>query len=431
MRQIFFSYMFVMPFMSAFAPTEWLPLPLILLIAALPFVMAGRRTIPLDFSARRDAGIVLMWLSGCLAILFSPISAGVKNVNYSIAMLICYVFFFCVTRAITLQARLAWTDVAVAARICLGFLSIAVVLEFYLASFHGVFYTDVLHFAHKDLTEAYFVNENYRRPRAFSAEPGFTALAFECLWPLTLIGGGGIWRRWWLHALYFAAFTVLASAAAMACLLSAMGIVWLLRNRDWRILTQFSATLLIIFLPMIGTESGQEIFWALFGRKFDLLAVNALPIGNAITLFDRLNSYEVGFDLLLSHPFGIGWGTLGQAFVERIPLGNAGMLNGSGLLNLHLDIGVAAGLLGLAGWLIFVGVRLRDVVTSPLKPSIYLAVALLSLFLHHLFVTEFQYPFLWFALALADKLALESRFVDRAAATPKQLDASSSLGGEL
>jgi hypothetical protein len=412
MRTIFFCYVLLMPFMSALAPAEWFPLPLILLLVAAPLVMLGRHTMPIEYAIRRDLGLLLMWLCGCVAILFSPIPAGSKNINYSIAMLTCYLFFFCVARAMTLQARLNWFDVAKAARICLAFLSLAVIVEFYLASFHGIFFADIIHFAHKELNAANFVNENFKRPRAFSTEPGFTALSFECLWPLTLLDAR-LGRHRWLHGLYLVAFAMLASAAALACMLAALAVLWLARSRDVRVMVRFVAILLLIGLPVVLTDAGQEALWVLFGRKFDIVAVDALPDGDVLTLFDRLNSYDIGFDLLLKHPLGIGWGTLGQSFADSLPVSDAGSLSGSGMLNLYLDVAVASGLVGLLGWLHFVGLRVRDALGSPHSAAPYVAVGLLSVTFHHLFVTEFQFPFLWFGLLLADKLALQTRLVGR------------------
>lgn len=409
MPTIVFVYILLMPFMSALAPAEWTPLPLLLLVIVTPMLVLRRSPVTLAFVARRDWSFALMFFCGVVGVGFSSLPSGGKNINYSVAVLVCYFFFFCMARRLVCDPNVRWERIGRYCQWSLVLLSAGVMLEFYLASFHGVFFADIIHFAHKDLTVANLVTADFKRPRAFSAEPGFTALAYECLWPLTLLARR---QRWWLHVFFAVAFLMLASAAAVACMLLAMAIVWTVRGRDWRSALKFTFVLAIAVGALLATEAGQDAAWTLFGRKLDISAASVVSDAeDAKTLFDRLNSYDVTATLLMDHPLGVGWGTLGQAFADRLSVPNVGQLNGSGLLSLYLDILVASGALGLFLWLVFVGKRIRDLLISDMPFSPYIAVALLSVCLHHMFVTEFQFPFLWFGLALADKLALGARRV--------------------
>jgi len=407
MPVIAFSYVLLMPFMSALAPAEWTPLPLILLIVLSPMLLVRSSRATLGFVVRHDWPFALMFCCGVAGIWFSSLPTGIKNLNYSLAVLVCYFFFFCIARRMICDPTVRWELLGRCCQWSLGLLSAAVITEFYLASFHGIFFADVIHFAHKDLTVANLVTADFKRPRAFAAEPGFTALAFECLWPLTLLARR---QRWWLHLMFVAAFLMLASAAAVACMGIALTIVWAAGSRDWRSAAKVLLLAIAVAVPLLATEAGQEAAWAVFGRKIDVsTAVAFYDADDARTLFDRLNSYDISATLLMEHPLGVGWGSLGQAFADQVSLPGIGQLNGSGLLSLYLDIAVAAGAAGLLLWLLFLGKRVQAVLASQDARARLVAVALLSVALHHMFITEIQIPFLWFALALADKFAMDSR----------------------
>ena len=401
MRGPFAVYVLLMPFMSALAVTEILPLPLVFLVILAPFVISAAGAFAPDL--RRDVGFFLAFALGCAAMLGSPIPLGSKNLNYPAAILVSYLMFFFVVRAWVQQPKITWTLVSTAAHLCLVVLSIAIIVEFYLASFHGIFYSDLIPFAHGDLNIADLVTADFKRPRAFAAEPGFTALSFECLWPLTFAGRRGR-RVPGLHFLYGCAFSLLASAAAIASLSIALLVVWLVRSRASRGLFQLGSIVLFVAVVLGTTETGQEIAWSVIGRKFDLASFDAAPNDSAVTVVDRLTTYAVGLQLILSHPFGIGWGTLGQAFFTNASLFDVGPLAGSGMLSFYLDVAVASGGLGLLAFLFFVGRRVVGALRSKHPMAPYVAVALISLCIHHAVVTEFQFPFFWFALTLADKL---------------------------
>jgi hypothetical protein len=407
MRAIALVYVMLMPFMSALAPTEWTPMPLLVLIIVAPVLLVRSSPVNLAFVVRYDWPFAIMFLCGISGIWLSSLPSGSKNINYSLAVLVCYLFFFCVVRRLFCAISIRWEHVGRYCQWSLGMLSMAVLLEFYTASFHGIYFADVIHFAHKDLTVANLVTAEFKRPRAFSAEPGFTALAYECLWPLSLLARR---QRWWLHLVIAGAFFMLASAAAMACMGLALAIVWITHSRDWRSAAKFLLLTLLTLGSLLATEVGQDIAWSVFGRKLDISGAWTFHDANdSKTLFDRLNSYDISMTLLMLHPLGIGWGSLGQVFADDLSLPGIGHLAGSGLLSLYLDIVVATGFIGLLFWLLFIGWRVRILLASSNQRTRSVAVALLAVSLHHMFITEIQMPFLWFALALADKLILDTR----------------------
>lgn len=397
-------YVMLMPFMSALAPSEWLPLPLLVLLLALPGLLRRRDGPGLGQAIARDAGFLLAFALGLMGILWAPLPVGAKHVNYSAAVIVSYSLFFVAVRAWLHHPAVSLQWVGVCAHRCLTLLSVAIAVEFVLASYFGVFFADLIPYAHGDLNIANLVSDAFKRPRAFAQEPGFTALAFECLWPLTLLAHRPPWR----HLLYLVGFSLLASAAAMMAFAFAAAVVWLAQRRSLRSLGIVAACAALLAALAMFTETGAEVMWAVLGRKLDLgAAADDGVTGDAVTVIDRVSTYLIGWQLLLDHPLGIGWGSLGQAFATNISLPEIGGLRGSGMLSLYLDVAVASGWLGLACLLVFVGRRAVAILRSRDPRAAAVAMSLLAVVFHHSLVTEFQFPFFWFALALADRFVAD------------------------
>jgi hypothetical protein len=370
-----------------------------------------------------DGAWFLMFLLGCLALAWSPWPGGAKNLNYTAAIAVSYGLFLFVVRGLMLLPELRWEDISRAASMGLTILALAVVAEFVMASFYGVFFSDIIPYAHRDLTVANFIDERFRRPRAFATEPGFTSLAFECLWPLTWLD-----RRpghWFRQALFGTAFLLLGSAAGMGSLLFAVGLWWVLKSRDWKRSLIFVGAIAVVVVPVSLTDSGADALWSLFGRKFDIFTPEAAAEGaEGVTVLDRIATWAVGVDLIQTQPLGIGWGSLAQLYADELYLPATGTLNGSGMLSLPLDVTVAAGLPGLLAFAWFFGLRWRRVLTMQSSQARCVGIALMSVTVHHLFITEFQFPFMWFAIALADRLAFDAEhaFEARHAVPPSGSD---------
>jgi hypothetical protein len=402
------AYMLLMPFMSALAPSAWLPLPLLLLLLVLPWLLARRAGPDLTTGLRLDAGFLLALGLGVLAVLWGPLPLGTKHYNYIAAVAVSYSLFLVAVRSWLCDPGLNLPKIGAGAHLALAVLSVAVIAEFLLASFAGYFLSDLIPFAHDDLNVANLVTEPFKRPRAFAHEPGFTALAFECLWPLTLLAPARRWR----HGLYGLAFVLLASAAAIVAFSVALTVLWLVRSRSLKGLLLALTVVAAAAGAVMVSETAADIAWTVVGRKFDIgtaLAAGEDAGGETVTAFERASTYLVGLELLSSHPFGVGWGSLGEAFATDALLPEVGALRGSGMLSLYLDVAVASGWLGLAGMLWFVIGRVVGLLRCGEPAAGPVACALMAVGFHHLLITEFQFPFLWFAIAVADRLLLEAR----------------------
>lgn len=407
MKKILLIYIVLMPFMSALALSEWLPLPLVFIWLVSPIILFKKKGLELTTQIHRDLGWIVMFFLGFLAMAYSPLPLGIKNLNYSAAMIVCYLSFFLLVRIMLTHTQVRWSDISNASHVALAVLSLATIFEFYTASFHGVYFSDIIPFAHEDLNIANLVNDNFKRPRAFSLEPGFTALAFECLWPLTFLDFKTRRFSFWIHTFYGTAFILLASAAAIGCLIVAVLVVWLNRGLDWRNFLKVSTAIILVLVPLSLSESGQELLWSVFGRKVDIFTLDVSDGADGVSALFRLSTYKTGLSIVAAFPVGVGWGGVGQAFFQGISLPVDATLMGSGMLSLYLDIAVASGVLGLFAFLWFIGLRISCVLSSTRPESVFVSCALISVCFHHVFITELQLPFLWFMLALADKFVIE------------------------
>jgi hypothetical protein len=172
MPKVVFLYVLLMPFTSALAPSEWAPLPLLLLIVIMPLLLIMPTRVKLVFVLRNDWPFILMFCVGLAAIFFSSLPSGSKNLNHSLAVITCYFFYFYTARRLLCCHTVRWDHIGLACQWSLGVLSLGVVFEFYLASYHGVFFADVIHFAHADLPVADLITADFKRPRAFAVAFG-------------------------------------------------------------------------------------------------------------------------------------------------------------------------------------------------------------------------------------------------------------------
>lgn len=410
MTWLLILYVGLLPFVSALSLGPWLPLPLLLMIGYAPWVVFRRGTSAFRVCFRRDLPFYVMYLLGILAMLISPVAPGGKSINYLFAVLVTFGFFYLMARELLVEQGITWDWIGRAARISLGFLAGAVILEFITASWFGKFISDFIPFAHSDLNVSYLVNEHFRRPRGFTKEPGFTAVAFECLWPLTWIGRPkASWTpAWWgLQLIYLVAFLLLASAAGMGCLAVSGFLVWIFKSRNFKALLKVGLPIAAALALIAATPAGGDILWTVVGRKLHLFGVGEIEeLTDKLTAVERLARYEAGIRILASYPLGVGWGGVSEAFGQRISLTGGLFFEGTGLINLFLDFAVASGVIGLICFLMFVGRKWSAVLSNGRPLSLWVSIALISVSLHHVFITEFHMPFLWFLLALADRVWL-------------------------
>ena len=126
---------------------------------------------------------------------------------------------------------------------------------------------------------------------------------------------------------------------------------------------------------------------------------------------DRPYIYYTSLNIINEYPLGVGWGTLSQVFQDGVGLSdNIPPIIGAGAISFFLEIGIASGWLGLLFIFLFITrkvfllFRLNKVtdVRFYSTPALAVSVSLIAVSIHHIFVSVYYFPFIWFSLALAD-----------------------------
>ena len=119
--------------------------------------------------------------------------------------------------------------------------------------------------------------------------------------------------------------------------------------------------------------------------------------------------YYTSFAIIEEYPFGIGWGSLSQSFSNNYSIAgnNIPTLIGGGAISLYLEIALASGWIGLGIFVLIVFRKVTLLYKLYFKhkdsiPILAVALSLISISLHYMFVSLYHLPFFWFTLALAD-----------------------------
>lgn len=368
-----------------------------------------------------DALFASIYVLGLLPLMLHPTTNGKQNIVYLVLWPAIWFVCYWWIREWGLISRLCFADVSKAATAGCIMLAGAIILEFALANTAGRYLSDFIPFSISTFPDANVLGDELKRPRGFSAEAGFTSIAFECLLPLSyytvrkrrlrLIAFG---------ALVLPAYLLLFSAASISFFALTM-LVYVQINHGTKraVLTALGIGMPIAFVALTSDEVS-FVLYEVIARKF--LEFSASEGGPTADTFSRPEAYSLGLAILMERPFGMGWGTLSQQAANGLPLFGT-ELKGTGLISLPLEVGAAAGLIGLGLYLAIVFRKLKRLSVIGTLPSRLVFVSLLWVSLHHMVVLEFWFPMLWLSMALADIVCRENRL--RSTATPQALGAAS------
>ena len=395
-------YIFLMPFTSAFSVTKVLPLPLLFLtVITIGLLLTGRFTF--IRCTKADAILLAIVLLGIVPWAFLTPELGGTNIGHLVGISASILLYYvCVRSMLLSQANFSWEKFANTSRNALLFISLVIIIECFSASFLHVYISDIVPFPGAEELGRPDLLFGLKRPRAFSAEAGFTALYFEMLAPIAWLLGGKNHTNHLVWLVIACAYCVLASAASFFALSASLLIAFLLFRDKKKII------LVVLFIMVsISTYYFVDIVQYYFDntmlRKFTMLVDNDFTYSSG-----RRYIYHTSLMIIKDYPIGIGWGTLSQEFRGNGNLLGNVFLVGGGAISLFLEIGVAAGWIGLSAFLGFVVskismlFRMRGRVRYKAPELIAVFISLLAVSLHHIFISQFYFPFFWFSLALAD-----------------------------
>ncbi|WP_068816443.1 O-antigen ligase family protein [Phormidesmis priestleyi] len=387
-------HILVMPFISAFSISPWLPLPLVLMALVTIFALLTAR---LKFT-KEDVEIFLVIVLGIIAMMFSTDYLGAKNLNHTAAILTSVVFFFITVKSLLRKVK-SLEVFGEAFAVSLAIVSAFVVVEFIGSNFFGIKFVDVIPYGQIDLSDAsvagYFI-----RPRGFAEEAGHMAVFYELALPLSFLYFKD--KPFIIQASYYlpvlGTFILLVSATAFVALPVALMIVSLsnIRSKSSLVIVIVVSLLVVIAL---SSDLSRSYLDQTVGARLQIFSDPSEQ--SNFSAFDRARRFRDALSLFVSAPFGIGWGTVSQMAVDSQIFAGIQVVD-AGLISLYAEVLIASGLIGLALFLKFIVARIIGLSKIRSLESRLVLVAVLSLSIHYTFISNYWFPMIWFALAAAD-----------------------------
>lgn len=392
-RRAAWAYILLLPFLSAFALASFLPLPMLLLLGAIGWTFfTGRLKIIFEQWDLLLVGLIVLSL---LAIYSAPSYVGPTTVKHTVALVGTIVMYYFCVRSLLLRVPIHRV-VPHAITWMVVLLSCYVIFEFVVTNAYGVdIEAYVPHYrlgAHPNDATIFGL---FIRPRGLAEEAGHSSLLYEIGLPLSYLYVRNL--SWYQQVLYYAlgliAFFMLFSVGGIISLATATSVVGLLRLKGqyfrW-------IAVVILFGAFIYTVQPALVDSALF-------TISAkVQVGNegSRSANTRLQAARKSWGIVREYPTGVGWGTIYDVRKDRRKI--AQTIPPKSTISLVMEILVASGFIGLLVFIIFVLSKVFRLFSMKDEMTDALLVAMGSIALHYVFISNFWFPIPWFVFALTD-----------------------------
>lgn len=354
-----------------------------------------------------DSLFGLIFLMGLIPFIFDPSRIGFMNIIYIFLWLGTWLICYWWIRELILLSRLSFLSISKSAALGSIILGLSVYIEFLLSNTSGLYLSDIFHFSIDTFPAATVLNDSFNRPRGYTAEAGFSAIAFECLIPLSFPWFNvNLIRRLLFVGIVLPSYLLLFSAASFIFLIFCLFSYIVFFRRSVKLLLSL---LLFLFLFIALVYLDESIFWLydeVIGRKINEFYFDVEY--SSIDSFSRVDAYSLASLIVTQQPWGLGWGAISQAYAENVQLFGV-QLRGSGLISIPLEIAASAGLLSMFLFIYIFLRKLKYLISSNSTYSKYAYISLLWVFLHHTVVFELWFPMLWLSLAISDVILIGCR----------------------
>ena len=387
-------YVLLIPFISAFGLSPWLPLPLFFMMIVSIYIVFSRQ---LKFFTE-DWEIFLVIILGIVGFIFSLSYFGVKNINHVLAVLNSVFFFYIIPKNLLVKFKSINVFMNYIA-ISLAIVSAFVIIEFIGSNYFGINFLDLIPYTRSDLGDATVVGQ-YIRPRGFAEEAGHMALFYELSLPLSFLyfKNKGLLSQILFYIPVFTGFIILFSAAAYICIGVALMTLFLLTIRSKKSLALLVAMICIVFLVIVSDVT-KPFVESTVGIRLAAVLNPSQEYNSSAT--ERLDLYQNALVVSSSAPLGIGWGMTSQLAFEQQRFSGI-VFENAGFINLYAEILIACGFPGLILFIKFIGKRIVRLARFRSFESQMVFLSVFSLSLHYIFASNYWFPMLWFSLALAD-----------------------------
>ncbi|MEH2458233.1 O-antigen ligase family protein [Nostoc sp.] len=398
-------YIMLVPFITAFSLTPWLPLPLLYMMPISIYLIVIRRL----KIFKEDLEIILMVILGITGMFFALDKLGIKNLNHTCAIFTSIFFFYIVFKSLINRLK-SINLLASSLAVSLAFVSIFIIIEFILSNFLGITISDFIPYGDTSkLTEATLMG-SIIRPRGLAVEAGHMATFYELALPLSFIYLKDkplpILLSYYL--LVLSGYTLLFSAASFVALPLAILVSAVVRIRSKSSIALVIGIVMITFIAL-SSDIARPYINETVGVRFEIFLDPSQRTDSVAD--DRSDKYQKISDLFLVAPFGIGWGTASQIAVDNEAFAGIMMPEGGGFISLYGEILIASGLLGLLLFLRFISKKIIQLLRLSSLESQLVLIAVLSLSIHYLFISNYWFPMLWLSLVLADHVYKNEKFI--------------------
>jgi len=396
----FMAFVATIPFLHALAPGPWLPLPMLVAGLALLVYLALGQAQRYVYFETTDLLLAVTLALGVAAFVLRPGAVGQKNINHTAALIVSVGLFYFWVRAWLRVARVSLEQVGAAALVGLLVASLAVITEFGLINTTGLYFSDLIPYSADELPQIDVLTD-LKRPRGLAAEPGFTAMVFEALAPLSWLY---LRRHRYLvlpaALLVLPGFLLLFSAGAILSVVLAFLLILVFRARSGTVWAFAGVIIAAIAAFAIFSDLAGLLFEQVVGRKLlDLIGAADATLAETASRYD---AYTTAATIFAQQPFGIGWGTVSEMFASGAIIPGVPQLNSRGVMSLYLEVLVSAGLAGLLCFAAFLLLKLKALARRSDPQATLVLLAALTVMIHHAAVLEFWFPMLWLLLALGD-----------------------------
>ena len=340
---------------------------------------------------KEDIFIVLVLLIGLVAQLFHIQQTGIRYLTHLLFWYLSVMLFYFWTLSWIRFSKVGMDQLSVAFIVGSIIAAFGVIIDFILSNIFGFYISDVIPYAMEEMEETKNLYNIFYRPRGFSAEPGFTAVVFEMLVPLSIVY---LFKKNKVYFLLFTffiglAYLMLTSAASFLSLALAFTLFFLIIfNLKYRFILA-----ILLFLIYFSFFDYINLYF------LDVVVVKLSDVFQGDN--DRINIYLSLINLSIEKPFGIGFGALATAFFfdsfyESSPIYAAGAIS------LYIEVLIATGLIGLLLFIMFVLFKISRVYfVSNSSESRAILFSILLVASHHVFISEPTFPMFWVLLAIA------------------------------
>lgn len=398
-QRVLKGFVFLLPFLSAFALASWMPPPMLLIVTAF-FWLFFARGLGVVF-LQSDTLLSFVYLLALIGGFIAAPHLGERTIMHTIAFGAVAFFYFFVVRSILFQVSLS----SMLGRAFTGMmilLSLYVILEFVLSNAFGVDFDAFIPHYRSDITaeSGSTIFGIFVRPRGLAEEAGHTSLLYELGLPLASlhVRKCSQVKRWGFYLLTLPAFFMLFSVAGIVALTIALAATALLKLRKRYLRHIIVGIILVggvfIWKPNVIKPAVKTIQYK--AQIFEASANNNSSAGV------RQESFERSLQIAQDAPQGLGWGTIYQIRQDRQSF--EGTVPPKSTISLYMEVLVACGFLGLALFLVFVGGKGVALIRMRTEEADSALVALISLGLHYIFISNFWFPIPWFVLGVSDAL---------------------------